>query len=102
MGVTRLKRKELRNRSKANARQKKIKQLTAVPVIKNIDIEAIKEEFEAKASAKKQTSKDEKASAKAAKAESSPKEEAVKEEKTSAKAPKAESSKEEDTKEEKE
>lgn len=57
MAVTRLKRKELRNRSKAGARQKKIKQLTAVPVIKNIDIEEIKREFEAKVSAKKGAAK---------------------------------------------
>lgn len=51
MGVTRLKRKEKRNRAKANNRQAKIKQITAKPVIKNVDIEAIKKEFAAKAGA---------------------------------------------------
>jgi hypothetical protein len=45
MGVTRLKRKEKRNRANANARVAKIKQLTKRPVIKNVDIEKIKEEF---------------------------------------------------------
>lgn len=45
MAVTRLKRKERVNRAKANNRQAKIKQLTAKPVIKNIDVEAIKESF---------------------------------------------------------
>ncbi len=49
MAVTRLKRKELRNRAKANNRVKAIKQLTKKPIIKNVDIEAIKAEFAAKA-----------------------------------------------------
>ncbi|MBC7922799.1 MAG: hypothetical protein H7Z75_17110 [Ferruginibacter sp.] len=52
MTVTRLKRKEQRNRSKASDRQARIKQLTAKPVIKNVDIEAIKQEFAEKAAAK--------------------------------------------------
>jgi hypothetical protein len=41
MGITRLKRKELR-------RKKDIKLLTKLPVIKNIDVEAIKQSFAAK------------------------------------------------------
>jgi hypothetical protein len=45
MAVTRLKRKERVNRAKANNRQAKIKQLTIKPVIKNVDVEAIKESF---------------------------------------------------------
>lgn len=49
MAVTRLKRKEKRNRAKANNRIEAIKQLTQKPVIKNVDIEAIKQEFAAKA-----------------------------------------------------
>jgi hypothetical protein len=49
MAVTRLKRKEKRNRAKANNRVNAIKQLTKKPVIKNVDIEAIKAEFAAKA-----------------------------------------------------
>lgn len=51
MGVTRLKRKERRNRAKANDRIAKIKQFTTKPVIKNVDIEAIKKEFEEKKAA---------------------------------------------------
>lgn len=53
MAVTRLKRKEKRNRAKANNRIAKIKQMIKKPVIKNIDIEAIKQEFAAKAGAAK-------------------------------------------------
>ena len=49
MGVTRLKRKEKRNRAVANNRQTRIKQLTLKPIIANVDVEAIKAEFEAKA-----------------------------------------------------
>lgn len=45
MGVTRLKRKEMRNISKAVQRKKDIKLLTKMPVIKNIDVEAIKKSF---------------------------------------------------------
>ena len=48
MAVTRLKRKEKRNRAKANNRVQAIKQLTQKPIIKNVDIEAIKQEFAAK------------------------------------------------------
>jgi hypothetical protein len=51
MAVTRLKRKERRNMAKANDRQAKIKQFTTKPVIKNVDIEAIKLEFAQKKAA---------------------------------------------------
>ncbi len=46
MGVTRLKRKGLRNKLKAQKRNEDIKKLTTLPPIKNIDVEKIKAEFE--------------------------------------------------------
>ena len=52
MGVTRLKRKEKRNRAIAKAKVSRVKQLMARPVIKNIDIEEIKKTFAAKAEPK--------------------------------------------------
>ncbi len=58
MASTRLVRKALRNRSKAKKRINLIKRLTSKPVIKNVDIEQIKEEFanmKAKPAAKKET-----------------------------------------------
>jgi hypothetical protein len=51
MGVTRLKRKEKRNLAKAVNRTAKIKQLMKRPVIKNVDVEAIKAEFAKNATA---------------------------------------------------
>jgi hypothetical protein len=45
MAVTRLVRKALRNRTVSRKRQEAIKRLTTKPVIKNVDIEQIKEEF---------------------------------------------------------
>lgn len=45
MGATTIKRKVRKNIVRAKKRQKKIKRLTLVPVIKNIDIEAVKESF---------------------------------------------------------
>ncbi len=45
MGVTRLKRKDRRNKNVASARQQKIKLLTAKPVIKKVDIEELKKQF---------------------------------------------------------
>ncbi|MDN3670159.1 hypothetical protein QWY93_12570 [Echinicola jeungdonensis] len=45
MAVTTLKRKARRNRQRQNTRVIKIKQLNAKPVIKNVDVEKIKEEF---------------------------------------------------------
>ncbi|MES2389509.1 MAG: hypothetical protein V4543_16010 [Bacteroidota bacterium] len=49
MAVTRLKRKERRNRAVSTNRVARIKQLTSVPVIKNVDIEEIKKSFAANA-----------------------------------------------------
>lgn len=40
-----LKRKKLKNKMRAVARQKDIQRLNAKPVIKNVDVQAIKEEF---------------------------------------------------------
>ncbi|MCC5945749.1 MAG: hypothetical protein JJT94_12510 [Bernardetiaceae bacterium] len=48
MSVTRLERKTKRRRNKSNQRRAVMKRLNAQPVIKNVDIEAIKKEFEAK------------------------------------------------------
>jgi hypothetical protein len=45
MAVTRLERKVKRNRINAVKRQNRIKQLLKRPVIKNVDIEAIKASF---------------------------------------------------------
>ncbi|SEJ57467.1 hypothetical protein SAMN05192553_105176 [Cyclobacterium xiamenense] len=45
MAVTTLKRKLRRKRQAQNARVLKIKQLNAKPVIKNVDVAAIKKEF---------------------------------------------------------
>lgn len=44
MAVTRLKRKERKNRSVSKARTAKIKLLTKVPVIKKVDLEELKKE----------------------------------------------------------
>jgi hypothetical protein len=49
MGVTRLKRKDKRNKAVANARVKRIKQLTLTPVIKKVDVEELKKSFPATA-----------------------------------------------------
>ncbi|GMQ30987.1 hypothetical protein Aconfl_36300 [Algoriphagus confluentis] len=45
MGVTTLKRKLRRKRQGQNARVIKIKQLSAKPVIKNVDVEELKASF---------------------------------------------------------
>jgi len=45
MGGTSIKRKERKNRVKAKKRLANVKRLTKKPVLKNIDIEAIKETF---------------------------------------------------------
>lgn len=45
MGVTRLKRKDRKNKARANNKINRVKQLNAMPVIRNIDIEAIKASF---------------------------------------------------------
>jgi len=47
MGVTRLKRKDRRNKAVANARVKRIKQLTLTPVIKKVDVEELKKSISA-------------------------------------------------------
>ena len=49
MAVTRLERKGRKNKAVAKKRVKTMQQLGAKPVIKNIDIEAVKAEFEANA-----------------------------------------------------
>lgn len=45
MAVTRLKRKGLRNKARAKQRKQNIKELTRMPPINNVDVEAIKAEF---------------------------------------------------------
>lgn len=45
MAVTRLKRKDRRNKAVANARVNRIKQLTLTPVIKKVDVEELKKSF---------------------------------------------------------
>jgi hypothetical protein len=45
MGVTRLNRKDRKNKARANNRVAKIKQLLSTPVIKNVDIEELKAGF---------------------------------------------------------
>jgi hypothetical protein len=45
MGVTELKRKDRKNKARANNKQQKIKQLLRRPDIKNVDVEAIKASF---------------------------------------------------------
>ena len=60
MAITRLKRKGRRNKQTAAIRRSSIKQLTSKPVIKNVDVEEIKEGFKAssaKAKPKKETPK---------------------------------------------
>lgn len=45
MAVTRLKRKAKRNKARAKVRNNTIQLLNSKPLIKNVDVEAIKEEF---------------------------------------------------------
>jgi hypothetical protein len=52
MAVTRLERKVKRNRMNATKAQNRIKQLLRRPVIKNVDIEAIKASFDKKEGSK--------------------------------------------------
>ena len=49
MAVTRLKRKNRKDKSKSAVRRQTLKNQNAKPVIKNVDIEEIKKQFEAKA-----------------------------------------------------
>ena len=51
MGVTQLARKSRVNKTRSRQRKQMLKLLTAQPVIKNVDIEAIKLEFASKKSA---------------------------------------------------
>lgn len=53
MSVTRLKRKNRKDKAKSAVRRQTLKIQNFLPVIKNVDIEKIKEEFKAKAAAKK-------------------------------------------------
>jgi len=48
MGVTELKRKSRRNKAVANNRTATIKNLLRKPEVRNVDVEAIKAQFEAK------------------------------------------------------
>ena len=50
MAVTRLKRKGRKDKSLSAVRRQSLKNLNFQPVIKNVDIEKIKEEFKAKKS----------------------------------------------------
>ena len=45
MAAIRLERKGLKNKARANNKQKKIKQLNTQPVVRKIDVEAIKAEW---------------------------------------------------------
>lgn len=45
MGVTRLKRKDRRNKARANNRVARIKQLLLTPVIKNVDMDELRAQF---------------------------------------------------------
>lgn len=53
MAVTRLKRKNRKDKTKATQRRQTLKRQNFKPVIKGVDIEKIKEEFKAKAVEKK-------------------------------------------------
>lgn len=57
MAVTQLARKGRVNKARSAKRKQSLKLLTAKPVIKNIDIEAIKASFEAKKGAAKPAKK---------------------------------------------
>ncbi|WP_165933471.1 hypothetical protein [Arundinibacter roseus] len=48
MGVTELKRKGRKNKATANNRVARIKNLLRKPIVRNVDVEAIKAEFDAK------------------------------------------------------
>ena len=52
MAVTRLKRKGLRNKANSSIKTATIKRLTATPVVKNVDVEAIKAGFSKKGASK--------------------------------------------------
>ncbi len=52
MAITRLERKGLRNVSRAKRKKRIIKSLCKVPVIKNVDLDTIKKEFDLKSKTK--------------------------------------------------
>ena len=58
MTITRLERKGLRNVSRAKRKKQIIKSLSKIPVIKNVDIDAIKKEFDSKLKTKSKNKKD--------------------------------------------
>jgi hypothetical protein len=45
MGVTRLKRKDRKNKARANNKVARIKQLLITPVIKNVDMDELRAQF---------------------------------------------------------
>ena len=49
MSVTRLKRKNRKDKAKSARRRQALKNQNSQPVIRNVDVEKIKEEFKAKA-----------------------------------------------------
>ena len=57
MGVTRLKRKDRKNTAVAKNRVIRAQQLSSKPVIKNVDVEAIKESFAASSQKSKPAAK---------------------------------------------
>lgn len=58
MTITRLERKGLRNVSRAKRKKQIIKSLSKIPVIKNVDVDAIKKEFDSKLKTKSKGKKD--------------------------------------------
>ena len=59
MAITRLQRRQRKNRLNSIRKQQTIKDLSSRPVIKNIDVEALKAEFEKKSVAVKNEAKPE-------------------------------------------
>ncbi len=53
MAVTRLKRKNRKDKTKSTVRRQTLKSQNFKPVMKGVDVEKIKEEFKAKAAEKK-------------------------------------------------
>lgn len=88
MAVTRLKRKDRKNKAVAKNKVSRIQHLNSKPVIKNVDVEAIVEDFSASAKKTKPAAKKEKAPEAEVAVEAAVVEE-VKEEVKPKKAPKA-------------
>ena len=55
MGVTRLKRKDRKNKARANNKVARIKQLLLTPVIKNVDMDELRAQFGEAPKNKKET-----------------------------------------------